>query len=74
MTERAETEFTVTLLPDPHWNYGGQHVGTPNSIIRIDHEETHCAVEFQASYRISQHRAKQIALTLCRLAVDEATP
>ena len=72
MTDIPEEQFTVTLVKDPSYNYGGQHVGTPNNIIRVEHKETFCAVEFRYSSHTSQHRNRQMALMFCRMAAEES--
>lgn len=67
-------EFAITYTSDHH-GQGGQHTNGPDyGVVRCEHLPTQCAVEVHSYHARSQHRAREIAITLCQMAVAEMRP
>ena len=61
-----EIEFKIELIYEETGTVeprkGGQHVGTPNTAVRVTHLPT--GLMAQSTYGRSQHRNRQLAMTM----------
>ncbi len=65
--------YTITYTSD-HLGKGGQHTNGPDyGVYRCEHQATRTAVEVHSYQARGAHRARELALTLCAMAVDEMT-
>lgn len=63
--------FKITYTSDTYGK-GGQHTNGPDyGVVRIEHEATRTAVEVHTHEARSPHRARELALALCQMAVAE---
>ena len=63
--------FKLTFTSEKYGR-GGQHTNGPDyGIMRCEHEPTRTVVEIQTQVARSPHRARELALTLCKMAVEE---
>ena len=60
-------DCVTELLADPNYNYGGQHVGSPNNPIKVTHTPSGL-VAICGSQR-SQHRNRIIALDMIEYGI-----
>ena len=65
--------FIVTYISD-HVGKGGQHTNGPEfGVYRCEHPATRTAVEIHSYQVRSAHKARELAVTLCEMAVEEMT-
>lgn len=62
-----DSDLEITLERDPLYNYGGQHVGSPNCPIKVVHIPTGITAIVQLDR--SQHKKKQIAIDMILTAL-----
>ena len=68
------TDYRITWTSDKYGK-GGQHTNGPDyGILRAEHLPTRTAVEIDSSEVRGQHRARQLAMMMCELAVSEIAP
>lgn len=63
-------DLEIKSLPDPKYNYGGQHVGSPNNPIQVTHIPS--GITATVCTERSQHRNRKIALEMVEYGVLEA--
>ena len=67
----ADEGYTITYISD-HVGKGGQHTNGPEfGVYRCEHPATRTAVEIHSYQARSPHRARELAVTLCAMAVEE---
>lgn len=65
-----DEDLEIKQLPDPKWNPGGQHVGTPNYPIQVTHIPS--GITAIVCTERSQHRNRTIALAMVEYGCLEA--
>jgi protein subunit release factor B len=66
--------YVITYVSDSYGK-GGQHTNGPDyGVYRCEHEATKTAVEVHSYQARNAHRARELALTLCAIAVEELCP
>lgn len=65
-----ECDLKVEALPDPKYNYGGQHVGSPNNPIKVTHIPS--GITATVGTERSQYRNRFIALQMVEYGCLEA--
>jgi protein subunit release factor A len=63
--------YKITYVSDTYGR-GGQHTNGPDyGLFRCEHAGTRTAVEVHSHEARSQHKARELALMLCAMAVEE---
>lgn len=63
--------YSISYVSDTYGK-GGQHTNGPDyGLLRCEHLPTKTAVEIHSYQAHGQHKARELALTLCRMAVWE---
>ena len=63
--------YTVSYVSDTHGR-GGQHTNGPDyGVYRCEHEATKTAVEVHSYQARGAHKARELAIMLCAMAVEE---
>lgn len=64
-------DFNTTYVSDTYGR-GGQHTNGPDhGIVRVEHTPTRTAVEVHTREARSRYNARELAMTLCRMAVSD---
>lgn len=64
-----DEELKIEVLRDPKYNYGGQHVGVPVSIIKVTHKPTEISVS--VGYGRSQFINRNVAISMLEYGLLE---
>jgi hypothetical protein len=63
--------YTLTFISDQR-SRGGQHTNGPDfGLFRCEHDETRTAVEIHSVQTRNAHAARELAIVLCTMAVEE---
>ena len=63
--------YTLTYVSDSYGK-GGQHINGPDyGVFRCEHEMTKTAVEIHSYQARGPHKARELAIMLCKMAVEE---
>lgn len=65
-----DEDLEVKALPDPNYNYGGQHAGSPINPIQVTHIPSGITATVQCAR--SQHKNRLIALAMVEYGCLEA--